>query len=98
MPTRLEVTNYFRSIPHPNAKVRNCQRCGRLMNYERVTKEGEARLVKLSKIKQMPLFKWHKFKLCESCFQDKEAKAPATVDLEHLEQLNLTYRYLHKQL
>lgn len=101
MPNRTEVINYFRSIIHQDKRVKVCHRCGRLMNYERViVRKDKKQSETLRRLKvPLKLLKWHKFKLCESCFEDKENNVPCPiVDLEHVEEFNLTYRYLHKQL
>lgn len=106
MPTRQEVKSYFKSITS-QGDIHNCHRCGRLMNYEKIvirkknkiTKKWQAKEI-LKKLK-VPLtsHKWHDFKLCDTCFEDKENKVIChKVDLEHLELLNLTYAYIHKQL
>ena len=102
MPEKKEVRDYFKSLIHPNEKVKTCHRCGRLTNYERVIikKKGKKPVVTLQKLKiPIKLLKWHKFKICESCYEDKQEHIIAPkVDLEHAELFNLTYAYIHKQL
>ena len=97
MPNSIEVRDYFRSLIHPDERVKVCHRCGRLLNYEGIHKNGKHLLKRL----KMPLnsFKWHKFKLCEDCFEDKQNhKICRKVDLEHLEVFNLTHNYIHKKI